>query len=306
MVNYTMHVYYQRIFIDSKLFFRTLTPPSYSLGPSTPQSYSLGPSRNTECSNCKHLLGKITVLKATVEMYIGLGKEVWFNGGGRGSVNSGARVSGGGEWWWYCDEWCGGGLCDGDGEWHGCGVYIHAKPGVTGTYTDVVIWLYYPFNGPSKLKLGPFTIKLGKAGEHVSDWEHMRLRVDNFSGCLSKIYLSQHGKGKWVPADDFEYIYGRPVVYAALHDHAHYNAPNIVGPVDEAAKSDRVFDILATPSSYEIVSLDYGDGYVIPPPWSDYKGKWGPAINILWKEEAKIAINLLPCPPYYKIIAMLL
>ncbi|GJR63059.1 retrovirus-related pol polyprotein from transposon TNT 1-94 [Tanacetum coccineum] len=143
-----------------------------------------------------------------------------------------------------------------------------------------------------------------------------------------------------VPADDFEYIYGRPAVYAALHDHAHYNAPNsyvyydadklvetrdiqiltselknaypikssslnfkVVGPVDKAAKSDHVFDILATPSSYEIVSLDYGDGYVIPPPWLDYTGKWGPTINTLWKEEAKIAINLLPCPPYYKIIA---
>nr|GEV46201.1 hypothetical protein [Tanacetum cinerariifolium] len=62
-----------------------------------------------------------------------------------------------------------------------------------------------------------------------------------------------------------------------------------------------MFDILATPSSYEIVSLDFGDGYVIPPPWLDYTGKWGPTINTLWKEEAKIAINLLPCPPYYNI-----
>ncbi|GKA08961.1 hypothetical protein Tco_0688292 [Tanacetum coccineum] len=38
------------------------TPPSYSSGPSTPPSYSLGPStppRNGECSNCKHLRGKI-------------------------------------------------------------------------------------------------------------------------------------------------------------------------------------------------------------------------------------------------------
>ncbi|GJY51144.1 hypothetical protein Tco_0441991 [Tanacetum coccineum] len=41
------------------------TPPSYSPGSSTPQSYSPG-----ECSNCKHLLDKITVLKATVEMYM--------------------------------------------------------------------------------------------------------------------------------------------------------------------------------------------------------------------------------------------
>ncbi|GJZ48515.1 putative zinc finger, CCHC-type containing protein [Tanacetum coccineum] len=31
---------------------------------------NLGPSRNAECSNCKHLLGKITVLEATVELYM--------------------------------------------------------------------------------------------------------------------------------------------------------------------------------------------------------------------------------------------
>ncbi|GKC55393.1 hypothetical protein Tco_1078138 [Tanacetum coccineum] len=46
------------------------TPPRYSPGASTPQSYSPGSSRNAECSNCKHLLDKITVLKATVEMYM--------------------------------------------------------------------------------------------------------------------------------------------------------------------------------------------------------------------------------------------
>ncbi|GKE87058.1 hypothetical protein Tco_1564533 [Tanacetum coccineum] len=46
------------------------TPPRYSPRASTPQSYSLGSSRNTECSNCKHLLDKITVLEATVEMYM--------------------------------------------------------------------------------------------------------------------------------------------------------------------------------------------------------------------------------------------
>ncbi|GKD33396.1 hypothetical protein Tco_1248905 [Tanacetum coccineum] len=46
------------------------TPPRYSPRASTPQSYSLGTSRNAECSNCKHLLGKITVLEATVEMYM--------------------------------------------------------------------------------------------------------------------------------------------------------------------------------------------------------------------------------------------
>ncbi|GKC36642.1 hypothetical protein Tco_1049026 [Tanacetum coccineum] len=49
---------------------RPSTPPSYSPGSSTPQSYSPGSSRNAECSKCKHLLDKITVLKATVKMYM--------------------------------------------------------------------------------------------------------------------------------------------------------------------------------------------------------------------------------------------
>nr|GFD36672.1 hypothetical protein [Tanacetum cinerariifolium] len=56
------------------------TPPSYSSGPSTPSNYSSGlstppnyssrSSRNTECSNCKHLRGKINVLKATMNMHM--------------------------------------------------------------------------------------------------------------------------------------------------------------------------------------------------------------------------------------------
>ncbi|GJZ99481.1 hypothetical protein Tco_0672032 [Tanacetum coccineum] len=46
------------------------TPPRYSPEASTPQSYSLGTSRNAQCSNCKHLLDKITILEATIDMYM--------------------------------------------------------------------------------------------------------------------------------------------------------------------------------------------------------------------------------------------
>ncbi|GKA82243.1 hypothetical protein Tco_0788991 [Tanacetum coccineum] len=46
------------------------TPPRYSPGALTPQSYSPRTLRNAECSNCKHLLDKITVLEATVDMYM--------------------------------------------------------------------------------------------------------------------------------------------------------------------------------------------------------------------------------------------
>nr|GFA71158.1 hypothetical protein [Tanacetum cinerariifolium] len=46
------------------------TPPSYSSGLSTPPNYSSRSSRNAECSNCKHLHGKISVLKATMKMHM--------------------------------------------------------------------------------------------------------------------------------------------------------------------------------------------------------------------------------------------
>nr|GEX03698.1 hypothetical protein [Tanacetum cinerariifolium] len=45
-------------------------PPSYSSGLSTPPNYSSRSSRNAECSNCKHLRGKISVLKATMIMHM--------------------------------------------------------------------------------------------------------------------------------------------------------------------------------------------------------------------------------------------
>ncbi|GKC18732.1 hypothetical protein Tco_1020882 [Tanacetum coccineum] len=57
-------------FNNSNLFSRIFNTPRYSPRASTPLSYSLGTTRNAECSNCKHLLDKITVLEATVDMYM--------------------------------------------------------------------------------------------------------------------------------------------------------------------------------------------------------------------------------------------
>nr|GEY27724.1 hypothetical protein [Tanacetum cinerariifolium] len=48
------------------------TSPSYSSGPSTPPNYSSGSSRNVKCSNCKHSRGKISVLKAAMDMHMHL------------------------------------------------------------------------------------------------------------------------------------------------------------------------------------------------------------------------------------------
>ncbi|KAK1413410.1 hypothetical protein QVD17_35183 [Tagetes erecta] len=206
--------------------------------------------------------------------------------------------------------------------------YIHVKPALGGTYTDLAIWLYYPFNGGGTFQLGPFTIHLGKIGQHVSDWEHMTLRIDNFRGILKAVYLSQHAKGKWVRPRKFELMNGtRPVVYASLHGHSHYSTPKYhihtaghldsndtrmlydafqmnnsrkspivegekflgFGLRDDAAKSNNVMDIA---SSYNVVCVDYKD--IGTEPWLNYAGSWGPRITYGFTKEVIKMTKKLP------------
>ena len=46
------------------------SPNSYYSGTTTPQNHHSGTSVSGGCSNCKHLLAKIKVLKAAVEMHM--------------------------------------------------------------------------------------------------------------------------------------------------------------------------------------------------------------------------------------------
>ncbi|KAK1407744.1 hypothetical protein QVD17_39370 [Tagetes erecta] len=204
--------------------------------------------------------------------------------------------------------------------------YIHVKPALGGTCTDLAIWLYYPFNGAGKFQFGPFIINLGMIGEHVSDWEHITLRIDNFHGILNAVYLSQHAKGVWLTPGEFELMGGtRPVVYASLHGHAHYStssshvhlAGNLdsddvkilydefkkinnsrnspvanskwFGIRDDAAKSDNVMDIA---SSYNVICIDYKDFGIEP--WVNYTGRWGPKISYEFTKEIMRIVEKLP------------
>ncbi|KAF3614714.1 hypothetical protein FXO38_00948 [Capsicum annuum] len=56
------------------------------------------------------------------------------------------------------------------GDLLGAATYLHVKPMFGATYTDIAVWLFYPFNEPAKAKLEFMTITLGKIGEHVGDW----------------------------------------------------------------------------------------------------------------------------------------
>ncbi|KAE8726856.1 hypothetical protein F3Y22_tig00005974pilonHSYRG00201 [Hibiscus syriacus] len=98
-------------------------------------------------------------------------------------------------------------------------VYLHVKPMLGATYSDIVIWVFHPFNGPAKAKV-----------KHVGDWEHVTLRVSNFNGELHRVYFSKHSGGSWVDASDLEFHGGenKPCAYSSLHGHAMYSKPGMV------------------------------------------------------------------------------
>lgn len=69
-------------------------------------------------------------------------------------------------------------------------LYVHIKPALGGTFTDLVFWIFCPFNGPATLKLGLIDVSLVSIGQHVCDWEHFTLRISNFSGEYGLIWTN--------------------------------------------------------------------------------------------------------------------
>ncbi|KAJ0762285.1 putative vacuolar protein sorting-associated protein [Helianthus annuus] len=164
--------------------------------------------------------------------------------------------------------------------------YFHVKPVSGGLFTDIAIWVFYPFNGGARAKVEFINISLGKLGEHVGDWEHVTLRISNFNGELNSVFFCQHGWGKWVSASGLEYHTGnKPVVYASLHGHASYPKPGRVllgsggadiGVKDDTDKSDKMMD---TGVKAVVVATEYLAPAVVEPPWLNYERKWGPKID---------------------------
>ena len=100
---------------------------------------------------------------------------------------------------------------------------------IGGTFTDITIWIFFPFNGPATAKVGIIDIPFRKIGEHVGDWEHITLRISNFTGELWKVYFAQHSKGEWIDASSLEFEKGNKVVaYSSLNGHASYSKPGLV------------------------------------------------------------------------------
>ncbi|RCV17912.1 hypothetical protein SETIT_3G258300v2 [Setaria italica] len=169
------------------------------------------------------------------------------------------------------------------GDLAGARAYVQVKPMLGGTATDLTMWFFYPFNGPARARVAFATLPLGGIGSHVGDWEHLTLRVSNFSGELLRVYFSQHSAGVWVDAPRLEYVAGgggrRPVAYASLHGHAFYpraglelQGSAVVGIRNDSAKGS-MFDT-GGPGRCEVVSAEYLG--VAEPAWVGFMHPWGP------------------------------
>ncbi|WOH11649.1 hypothetical protein DCAR_0831139 [Daucus carota subsp. sativus] len=160
--------------------------------------------------------------------------------------------------------------------------YVNVKPMFGGTFTDLAIWIFYPFNGAARASVAGVPIPLGQIGEHQGDWEHVTLRISNFSGELRSLYLSTHSNGTWASAPELEFqSSNKPVVYASLHGHALYAKPGLVlqgsggiGLRNDTAKGKNVMD---TGERFQVVSGEYLS--IVEPAWVNYYREWGPRIT---------------------------
>ncbi|XP_011080117.1 uncharacterized protein LOC105163463 [Sesamum indicum] len=188
-------------------------------------------------------------------------------------------------------------------------LYLHIKPALGGTFTDIAMWVFCPFNGPGTLKVGMMNIALSKVGQHVGDWEHFTLRISNFTGELWSIYFSQHSGGEWVDAFDLEFIEGnKAVIYSSKNGHASFPHPGTyiqgssklgIGVRNDAARSDHIVD---SSRQYEIVAAEYlGDGVVKEPGWLQYMREWGPKIIYDSRKELDKIIKVFPPPVKYSM-----
>ncbi|KAG2395266.1 hypothetical protein LR48_Vigan10g155700 [Vigna angularis] len=181
-------------------------------------------------------------------------------------------------------------------------LYVHLKPALGGTFTDIAMWVFCPFNGPGILQVGLVNIEMNKIGEHVGDWEHFTLRVSNFTGELWCVFFSQHSGGEWVDAFNLEFIEGnKAVVYSSRHGHASFPHPGSylqgasklgIGARNEAGRSKLTLD---SSSRYKVVAAEYlGEGAIAEPSWLQYMREWGPAIVYESRSEIDKLIDLLP------------
>ncbi|KAI3807717.1 hypothetical protein L1987_23651 [Smallanthus sonchifolius] len=182
-------------------------------------------------------------------------------------------------------------------------LYVHIKPALGGTFTDIAMWIFCPFNGPVTFTIEflNINIEMNKLGEHIGDWEHFTLRISNFDGELWSVYFSEHSGGEWVDASNLEFIDGnKSIVYSSKCGHASF--PNAgtyiqgstalgIGLKNDVDKSDKFID---ASKRYQIIAAEYLGGVVAEPDWLQYMREWGPTVLYDGRLELEKIIKNLP------------
>ncbi|KAL3838370.1 hypothetical protein ACJIZ3_022961 [Penstemon smallii] len=180
-------------------------------------------------------------------------------------------------------------------------LYVHVKPASGGTFTDIAMWVFCPFNGSATIKAGLLNYTFDRIGQHVSDWEHYTLRVSNFNGELWSMYFSEHSGGEWLDASELEFIEGnKPIVYASKSGHASFPHEGCYiqgstklgfGARNDCAKSKYSVD---SSTRYRIVAAEYLGEEIAEPHWLQYMREWGPTLVYDSRSELEKILKHLP------------
>jgi len=178
--------------------------------------------------------------------------------------------------------------------------------------TEIQFWLFYPFNGPGKVKisiLNKIGIDFGlkKNGRHYGDWELVSILVSNNAEELQGVFIACHNgnevfkrgnDGQYRSVKDSQKIlqfdgFGQdvhPIIYSAISSHAHYyNQGNhnykqawkkkyLLGTasadlIDRTSAGQKF--LAYHKDGYRFFSSDLPNFKVQEPGWLDYDGHWG-------------------------------
>lgn len=171
-------------------------------------------------------------------------------------------------------------------------LYVHAKFLPAENATDLIFWMFYPYNGAGLLKLEvpglSRRVDLKPLGVHEGDWEHFLVRIDNDTGNAVKLYLSAHDSGAWydVAALGRDDASKRLVLYSSRHGHAIYPAAGdnlsndhsggiwAIGLINQCDHGKRIN--YGDPGRIELVSAGFLDQEAPAEPlWLQVPWRWG-------------------------------
>lgn len=172
--------------------------------------------------------------------------------------------------------------------------YINAKFIPEENATDLIFWLFYPYNGAGVLMVdAPGVDKnfdLSPLGTHEGDWEHCLIRIDNDSLQPTRFYLSAHDGGAWHALKDMpkDMESGHTELYVSRHGHALYNevGDNLfhesgggsaiyhIGLVNHCEKGSSIN--LWEDGKTELIAADFlPQGELTEPLWLRFPWRWG-------------------------------